>query len=294
MKKIAIIGAGNVGVAAARAVELSPDMELCGFIRRKQRKVNGFADVPVAGNFSELPEKPDGAIIALPSRLVEKAEAELLEAGIYTVDAFDIHDELPEMRRRLSIAAKKGGAAAIIGAGWDPGLDSVIRTLMLAAVPRGVTYTNFGPGMSMGHSAAARAVLGVEDAVSFTLPIGFGEHRRKIYAVLGEDADEKAVEHGILSDKYFEHDECSVEFVDLLNPIFNTSHGVQIERSGNSAGNGSQRMNFCMAIDNPSLTGQIMVSAMRAAFLQKPGAFFMPEIPPFDFCEKNLFEKEVL
>lgn len=287
MKRIAIIGAGNVGIAAAKAVMLSPDMELCGFIRREAKKVCGFGAIPAAESIFDLPKKPDGAIICLPSRIVEPMEKELLEAGIYAVDSFDIHEELAEMRKRLSNSAKKGGVSAIIGAGWDPGLDSVIRTLMFAAVPQGMTYTDFGPGMSMGHSAAARAVSGVAEAISFTLPIGFGKHRRKIYAVLKENADRNAVEHAILTDEYFEHDECSVEFVDSLKAFFDTSHGVSIERSGNSAGNGSQRIIFSMAIDNPSLTGQIMVSAMRACFRQKPGAYFMPEIPPCDFCEKE-------
>lgn len=285
MKKIAIIGAGNVGLAAAKAVMLSPDMELCGFIRREAKKADGFAAISTVTSVFDLPKKPDGAIICIPSRLVESAEKELLEAGIYTVDSFDIHEELSEMRRRLSAAAKENGVSAVIGAGWDPGLDSVIRTLMLAAVPRGKTYTDFGPGMSMGHSAAARAIKGVEDAVSFTLPLGFGKHRREIYAVLKPGADKAAVEHEILNDGYFEHDECRVEFVDSAEPFFDTSHRVSIERSGNSsAGKDFRQMNFKMAADNPPLTAQLMVSAMRACFLQKPGAYFMPEIPPSDFC----------
>ena len=42
MRKIAIIGAGNVGIAAAKALLESPDMELCGFIRRKSAPVPDF------------------------------------------------------------------------------------------------------------------------------------------------------------------------------------------------------------------------------------------------------------
>ncbi|MBR2042559.1 MAG: diaminopimelate dehydrogenase [Oscillospiraceae bacterium] len=284
MKKIAVIGAGNLGVAAAKALELSPDLEICGFIRRKNQKVNGFADIPVAESFFDLPEKPDGAIIALPSRLAEEVEKQLLEAGIFTADAFDIHEELSGMRQRLSAFAKKGGVSAIIGAGWDPGLDSVIRTLMLSAAPSGITFTDFGPGMSMGHSAAAKSVEGVADALSFTLPLGYGKHLRKIYAVLKENADKTEVEHAILSDGYFEHDECSVSFSDSVSDYFTAGHRVKINRFGSSSGTGNQHIEFSMEIDNPSLTGQILVSAIRAAFLQKPGAYFLPEIPPCDFC----------
>ncbi len=282
MKKIAIIGAGNVGIAAAKALLEAPDMELCGFVRRKAKPVPGFENVPVAKSVFELPEKPEGAIIAVPSRLAEPIEKELLEAGIYTADCFDIHEKLPEMRKRLSASAKAGKVSAIIGAGWDPGLDSVIRTLMSASFPNGKISTNFGPGMSMGHSAAVKAIDGVLDAVSVTIPLGSGKHARKIYAVLEESADKKAVEHAILSDGYFEHDECSVEFVKDIAPFFNTEHGVFIENIF-----GNQKMNFEMRIDNPTLTGNVLVSAMRAAFLQKPGAYFMPEVPPCDFYAGN-------
>ena len=94
----------------------------------------------------------------------------------------------------------------------------------------------------------------------------------------GGNADKKAVEHAILSDGYFEHDQCSVEFVSSVKPFFDTGHGVHIENIFEN-----QKMSFDMRIDNPTLTGNILASAMRAAFLQKPGTYFIPEIPPCDF-----------
>ena len=280
MRKIAIIGAGNVGVSVAKALLESSDMELCGFVRRKPEPVFGFEKIPVAESVFDLPEKPEGAIIALPSKIVEPVEAKLLESGIYTVDAFDIHEELVPMRDRLRLSAEKGSASCIIGAGWDPGLDSVIRTIMFSAFQKGEILTNFGPGMSMGHSAAARSIPGVLDAVSITLPLGGGKHFRKIYVVPKENADKKAIEHAILLDGYFEHERCSMEFVDSVKPFFNTWHGVLIENIFEG-----QKMAFSMKIDNPDLTGKILVSAMRAVFQKNPGAYFMPEIPPCDFCK---------
>ena len=280
MKKIAIIGAGNVGVAAAKAVLESSDMDLCGFVRRKAEQVLGFENFPAAKSIFDFPEKPEGAIITVPSRLVEPIEKELLENGIYTADCFDIHEELLDMRQRLDIFAKKGNVSCVIGAGWDPGLDSVIRTLMFSAFSKGKIYTNFGPGMSMGHSAAVKSIEGVLGAVSITSPLGKGKHARKIYVLPEENADKQAIEHAILSDKYFEHDECSIEFVKDISPFFNTKHGALIENIYED-----QKIEFGMKIDNPTLTGKMLASAMRAAFLQKPGAYFMPEIPPVDFCE---------
>ena len=282
MKKIAIIGAGNIGKAAAKALLESPDFELCGFVRREEKAVSDFEKIPVVKSVFDFPEKPDGALVCLPSRLVEKAEKELLEAGIYTADCFDIHEELLDMRQRLDVFAKAGNVSCIIGAGWDPGLDSVIRTLMISAFPKGKIQTNFGPGMSMGHSAAVKSVPGVLDAVSLTIPAGNGKHMRKIYVTTEKNADKKTVEHAILSDGYFEHDLCSIEFVENMTPFFDTRHGVLIENISEN-----QKMGFCMKIDNPILTGKMLVSAMRAVFKQKSGAYFMPEIPPCDFCREE-------
>ena len=111
MKKIAIIGAGNIGKAAAKALLESPDFELCGFVRREEKAVSCFEKIPVVKSVFDFPEKPDGALVCLPSRLVEKAEKELLEAGIYTADCFDIHGELSAMRKRLNFSAEKGNVS---------------------------------------------------------------------------------------------------------------------------------------------------------------------------------------
>lgn len=280
MKNIAIVGLGSVGLAAARAVKASPDLRLCGFIRRRKETVPEFPDVPVVSFAPELGPKPDGAIICVPSRLAEGFALPLLEQGICTVDCFDIHDKIFALKKRLGDAAKTSGAAAVVGAGWDPGLDSALRALLLAAAPKGVTYTDFGPGMSMGHSAAVRALPGVADAVSMTLPVGFGGHLREVYIVPEDGANREEIEHAVLTDPYFEHDKTAVRFVDRTDSVWNTGHGVLLKRYGVSAGAGNQNFSFEMRIDNPSLTGQLLAAAMRAAFGKAPGAYLFPEIAP--------------
>jgi len=44
----------------------------------------------------------------------------------------------------------------------------------------------------------------------------------------------------------------------------------------------NQRISFDMQINNPALTGQILVAAARAAMRLQPGAHTMIEIPPVD------------
>ena len=167
-KKIraAIVGYGNIGKYALEAIEASPDMECVGVVRR-----NGAADrpaelaaYPVVKHISEL-EKVDVAILATPTRSVESYAKECLALGINTVDSFDIHTSIVELRRTLDEVAKAHNAVSVVAAGWDPGSDSVVRTLMESLAPKGVSYTNFGPGRSMGHSVAVRAIDGVRDAL---------------------------------------------------------------------------------------------------------------------------------
>ena len=83
---------------------------------------------------------------------------------------------------------KAHNAVAVIAAGWDPGSDSIVRTLMQSLAPKGLTYTNFGPGMSMGHSVCVRSKEGVKNALSVTIPKGEGLHRRMVYVELEEGA----------------------------------------------------------------------------------------------------------
>jgi len=52
--------------------------------------------------------------------------------------------------------------------------------------PEGITYVNYGPGMSMGHSVAVKAIEGIDDAISLTIPKGVGMHRRLVYVKLKE------------------------------------------------------------------------------------------------------------
>lgn len=155
---------------------------------------------------------------------------------------------------------------AITAAGWDPGTDSVMRALFEAMAPVGVTFTNFGRGRSMGHSVAARAIAGVADATSITIPLGGGRHSRLVYVVLEEGATFEAVKAAIQADPYFSHDPLDVRQVtkDELPRVADASHGVLMERVGASGLTANQHFTFDMRIDNPALTAQVLVSSARA------------------------------
>ncbi|MCI8406141.1 MAG: diaminopimelate dehydrogenase [Oscillospiraceae bacterium] len=279
-----IVGWGNVGKAVLEALRASEDFRLCGLIRRSvpDQLPPELSGVEVASEVSRLSQRPDVAILCTPSRSVPEVAPLYLSQGINTVDSYDIHTTIYEVRQKLEQAAKAGNAAAILSAGWDPGSDSVVRALMQSCAPEGITYTNFGPGMSMGHTVAVKAVEGVRAALSMTIPLGTGIHRRMVYVELEPGADYQEVAGRIKADPYFVHDETHVIAVEDVNALIDMGHGVEMTRKGVSGAAHNQRLSFFMSINNPALTAQNLVNAARASMKQAPGAYTMIEIPVID------------
>ena len=285
MKKIraAVVGYGNIGKSVVEALQAAPDFEIAGIIRRNgaENKPAELATYEVVKDIVELKDV-DVAIVASPTRQVEVQAKKILAMGINTVDSFDIHTQITSLRRSLGETAKENGSVAIISAGWDPGSDSVVRTLLEAIAPKGITYTNFGPGRSMGHSVAVRAIDGVKDALSMTIPTGTGIHRRMVYVELEEGADFKAVEAAIKADPYFVNDETHVKQVPCVDDLNDVGHGVNLVRKGVSGTTHNQLFEFNMKINNPALTAQVMVCCARATMRQQPGCYTMIEVPVID------------
>lgn len=271
MIKIAILGYGNIGRAAEEAIKAAPDMELAGIYHHNDCMDCIDADV---------------VLVATPTREVQKFATLLAARGICTVDSFDIHGQIWSLRSSLDAVCQANHTVSILSAGWDPGTDSMVRALLMAMAPKGLTYTNFGPGRSMGHTVAAKAIKGVKNALSMTIPLGTGIHRRMVYIELEEGADFKTVEAAILADDYFAHDETHVILVDSVDALNNVAHGVNLVRSGVSGETHNQRFEFNMTINNPALTGQVMVSCARAAVRMRDhgefGAKTMIELRPID------------
>lgn len=124
-----------------------------------------------------------------------------------------------------------------------------------------------------------------------TIPLGTGVHRRMVYVELEEGANPTEVEQRLLNDDYFVHDETHMIVVDSVDALNNVAHGVNMVREGVSGETHNQRFSYNMTINNPALTGQIMVSCARAAVrLQREGrygAYTMIEVPPIYLLPGN-------
>lgn len=280
--KAAIVGYGNIGKYVLESLETASDFEVAGIVRRDASNIPiELKDYKVVTNISEL-EDIDVAFITAPSRSVEFYAIECLKLGVNTVDSFDIHSKIVQLRESLNGVAKENNAVSIIAAGWDPGSDSVIRALLEALAPKGLTYTNFGPGMSMGHTVAVKAIKGVKNALSMTIPTGTGIHRRMVYIEVEEGYNFQSVSKSIKEDEYFVNDDTHVLQVDDVDVLKDMGHGVLMERKGVSGKTQNQLFTFDMRVNNPALTAQVLVSSARATMKQHAGAYTLIEIPIVD------------
>ncbi|MCI7597925.1 MAG: diaminopimelate dehydrogenase [Prevotella sp.] len=285
MKKIraAVVGYGNIGHYTIQALEAAPDFEVAGIVRRQGDKDKPLELTPyeVVDDIEKL-KNVDVAVLALPTRLCPENAERIVRLGINTVDSFDIHTSILDYRQKQMEVCKQAGRVSVISAGWDPGSDSIVRVLMQSLAPKGLSYTNFGPGMSMGHSVCVRSKEGVRNALSVTIPLGEGIHRRMVYVELEDGATLEQVTAEIKADPYFAHDETHVFAVKSVDEVRDMGHGVNLVRKGVSGKTPNQRMEFNMSINNPALTGQVLVNVARASMRLQPGCYTMPEIPVID------------
>lgn len=284
--RVAIIGYGNIGKYALEAVQQEPDMEVAGVVDIEPFKLS----VPYVKDIAEL-DHVDVALLCIPTRSIREEAPKYLKRGICTVDCFDIHGkDMWSLKTYLDPICKQSKSAALISAGWDPGSDSMIRAVMSIIVPRGITFTNFGPGMSMGHSVVAKGVDGVDDAVSLTIPLGTGLHRRLVYVKLSPDIKITEVADKLKADNYFCDSETHVYAVEKVENYRDMGHKVLIEHKGRSGSTHNQCIHYSHYINNPAATGQVMACAARAVIRQKPGCFTMLEIPLADYLHMSLQE----
>ena len=152
MKRIraAVVGYGNIGKYTVEALEAAKDFEIAGIVRRQGGKDKPLELTPyeVVDNIEKL-KNVDVAILATPTRSCPEYAEKIVALGINTVDSYDIHTGILDYRTRQMELCRKTGRVSVISAGWDPGSDSVVRVLLESLAPKGLTYSNFGPGMSM-------------------------------------------------------------------------------------------------------------------------------------------------
>jgi diaminopimelate dehydrogenase len=303
--RIGIVGYGNVGKGAEKAVLRNMDMELIAIFSRRALK-NTQSGVP-AVDISKLVEYKDKIDVML---LCGGSATDLVEQGPHiakmfnTVDTFDTHAKIPEYYQAVDEAAKSSNKLAAISVGWDPGLFSLQRLLGSSILPQGNNYTFWGKGVSQGHSDAIRHIAGVKYAIQYTVPreeyihtVRVGEnpvlrtedsHWRDCYVVAKEGADFATIEQQIKTmPNYFAEYETKVHFVseeDFHKNHVEMPHGGFVFRSGETSPGNNQILEFALKLDsNPEFTAAVLAAYARAVFHMakgnKSGAVTVFDIP---------------
>ena len=295
---VAIIGWGNVGRGCKRALAETKDMRLVGVVRRPAslyKNREELQDTNVVSDISELKDRPDVALLCVPSREVPEKIKEMQEKGISTVDSYDEHDKIFALRQQTDISAKISKTVSILSAGWDPGTDSVVRALMKMVSITGLTTTTFGGeegGRSMGHTVAVKAIPGVLDAVSLTLANGRGAHKRRVYVVADEKVNTSQLEKKIKKDPYFINDPTEVIFVKDINKYNTLHHEGEVERTAQEVA-----QKYFVSGINPEFTANVMVAAARAVVNVRDkemwGAYTLLELPLIDFLSGTTLKEKL-
>jgi diaminopimelate dehydrogenase len=306
---VAIVGYGNVGRGVIAALGASTDMKLvAAFSRRPEQVAKHLKGVEVLNTEKfTLPKgmKIDVAILCGGSKEDVPVQGPMFAKKFSTVDSFDTHADIPSYFKKMDSIAKKNGSVSIISAGWDPGIFSLERTMGDAFLPGGKGFTFWGPGVSQGHSDAARTVEGVLDARQYTLPIegalnkvrggktpDFTKrqmHRRVAYVVAAKGADKEKIRRAIVGmPNYYSDYDTEVIFIsekEMAKKHYAYPHGGFVLTSGTVGKNSRQILEYsCKLESNPGFTGSVLVACARAAYRLKKqgqaGAYTMLDIPP--------------
>ncbi len=100
MLRAAVYGYGNIGRFTLEALLPAPTFFRCLGVVSRSLPAGSLGDIPVVRSIEEL-SGVDVAVLCSPSRAVPDLAAGLLSKGICTVDSFDIHTEVWDVRQRL-------------------------------------------------------------------------------------------------------------------------------------------------------------------------------------------------
>lgn len=281
--QLAVVGFGRVGQVCAELIARSHDLSLVAIVRRAV-SVSGklpetLRSVPVITHIGQA-RTVDAALLCVPANAVEELTAQILQHGIPVVDCVMLHgDALQIHKNAIHKAAVHHRAAAIVGAGWDPGALSVFRSWLALLTPGGMTETRRHTGISLRHTTMAQNVTGVKDALCAEVRAPDGRLQRYVYVELEKRADADKITQAIRADPLFLAEDTQVFPVDSLAELEEEGRGVVLDRRGPAGRFGHQRVLLEARCDDSVLTAQVMLAAARALPQLKPGAYVLPEVP---------------
>jgi diaminopimelate dehydrogenase len=281
--RLAVVGLGRIGQACAELIALSHDLTVEAFIRRPVSGADGLPNhlrhIPLMTHIGQV-GTVDGALICVPTGAVMEAASQILQHGIPIVDCAILHGASfhahKEAIRKLALHHK---TPAIVGAGWDPGALSVLRSWLALLTPGGMTETTHRPGITLRHTVMAKSVVGVKDAMCTEVRATDGRLQRYVYVELEKGANADLVTEAIRADPLFLGEETQVFPVESLASLEQEGRGVVLDRRGSLQRLGRQHFVLEGRFDEAVVTAEVMLAAARALPDLDPGAYSLADIP---------------
>jgi diaminopimelate dehydrogenase len=273
---LAVVGFGRVGKVCAEALLDSKDLVFAAVVRRPDSLAHAmpeaFRKIPVVSHVAQV-QTVEAALLCVPMPQVLDAAHECLQHGIPIVESSVLHGEAFQAHRdemhRLALRYK---APAIVGAGWDPGALSLFRSLFALLAPDGYTEISHRVGVSLHHTAMAREIAGVKEALCTEQRAADGRRQRYVYVELEQGVDADRVSDAIRADPLFLSDETLVFPVENIAALEQEGRGVLLERRGTPGRLGHQQFLLEARFDESLLTAHMMLAAARSLPQLKSGA----------------------
>ena len=282
---------GNLGQACREMIEKCESFELVGVFSR--RNIDGAHPIDEISNFKD---DIDVVLVCVGSHTDAPNIVPKLAENFTTVDSFDTHGEMEKYIDNIR-SSRGEKCVNIVGAGWDPGLFSVMR-MYARAFFASPPQTFWGPGVSLGHTNAIKNVRGVKNAIQFTEPINYAlvmarkgvelsprnQHKRICYVVANK-SDQKRIRREIETmPHYFELYQTEVNFVSAVT--FDKKFAGRTEHGGHViAADSANTAEFALRLrSNSHFTAKIMLTYAAAAVKLcdegKFGVFTVADIAP--------------
>ncbi|WP_397408345.1 hypothetical protein [Polaromonas sp.] len=264
---VAVIGAGRLGLACAEGLIDETELGLAGVVRRPGSLAplpGRLQRFPVASHVREL-EGVRAALVCVPADAVLGVARELLQARIPVVECAAFEGKaLAAHHAALHEAADNHRVAAVVGAGWDPGVLPLLRGAFEMLIPRGHTALHRHPGLHLHHSAAVAAVRGVKGALAGDYRGDQGELQHYVYVELERGAELAQVQAAIAADPLFAGEVTQVFEVEHLSELEEGNGlGVVLERRGSAAHGPHQSLLLEARFDANTFSARVMLDAAR-------------------------------
>lgn len=266
--QVAVIGLGHLGLACAQALIDESELGLAGVVVRRPGATSALPgrlqQFPIASHVREL-EGVRAALVCVPADAVLGVARELLQARIPVVECACFEGKALEAHyAALDAAADNHHVAAVVGAGWDPGVLPLLRGAFEMLIPRGHTAFHRHPGLHLRHSAAMAGVPGVKGALA-------GEYRgdnealqHYVYVELERSAELAQVQAAIAADPLFAGEVVQVFQVDHLSELEGEDGlGVVLDRRGNASHGPHQSLLLEARFDLTAFSARVMLDAAR-------------------------------